>query len=117
MNRKPLKGRPPCTLDELLNCEAQVIRSGRVAVFCDDGSRLILGLPTAAQLLARIADYLPLTMKDRRAILESGLPFEAFLQRLATWTKIHCLLDEQWKYNGRIPNSELARNGLYGGFP
>lgn len=59
------------------------MRRGHVALFCGAGISANSGMPTARELIDRLADALQCEAQDRAALSIDRLPFEAFLQILS----------------------------------
>ncbi len=86
------------------------------AIFCGAGISKNSGLPLANELKQSILERLPVDKKDMDEIMNSILPFEAFIETLSENTDISKILDifEDGKPNtNHILISKLAKNSYF----
>src|SRR2546425_7526102 len=70
----------------------QSLQANEVAVLCGAGISRSSGLPVVPELIGAILQRLKATPEESQAILESGLPFEAFVEILHDFSDIEPLL-------------------------
>ncbi|HXD93906.1 MAG TPA: SIR2 family protein [Bacteroidia bacterium] len=80
-------------LDNNIQSLTEKFRNGNVSVFCGAGISFNSGLPLANTLLQTILLSLGINPIQQQIILNSGLPFESFIQTLADETDVTPLLD------------------------
>jgi tetratricopeptide (TPR) repeat protein len=82
--------------------QIKLIVSGETAVFCGAGISLNSGLPLANDIVREILINLRLSDSEIKLIVNSNLPFEAFMETLMQGCNIKPLLDI---FNCRQPNT------------
>jgi tetratricopeptide (TPR) repeat protein/NAD-dependent SIR2 family protein deacetylase len=85
-------GRPINSFADFLNESVQQFSAGRGVVFCGAGISLRSGLPLAGEFVSYIVDRIGLTKEQATAVVNSGLPFEAFVETLRGMTDTNVLL-------------------------
>jgi len=88
---------------------------GEFAIFCGAGISKNSGLPLANELKQSILEKLPIDKKDIDEVMNSNIPFEAFMETISENTDIPKILDifEQGVPNtNHILIARLAKNGF-----
>jgi FOG: TPR repeat len=105
-------------LKNSINCLDEILKSlkdRRLVAFCGAGVSVNSGLPQVSGLVDAILERLPIPPDARRIVLDSSLPFEAFIEALSGNTNIDPLLAV---FSRGQPNSthlllaKLARSGF-----
>lgn len=94
------------------------IKAGELALFCGAGISKNSGLPLADELKQQILDKLPIDKEDITEIMNSNLPFEAFIDALSETIfypfdvlKIFDIFEDGLPNTNHILIARLAKNG------
>lgn len=80
-------------LDELISEIGNAIKHKKLAVFCGAGISYNSGLPLAHDLLRNLLSAIDVNANDSSTLLNSNLPFEAFIQTLTDESNVEDILD------------------------
>lgn len=102
-------------LNELIAKVGNTVKQKKLAIFCGAGISYNSGLPLAHDLLRNILSAIGVNENDSATLLDSKLPFEAFIQTLADESNIDDILDI---FNNGKPNTnhELIAELIIKGF-
>jgi len=79
--------------DDIINIITSKIKNQEIAIFCGAGISYNSGLPLVNNLLRYILNVIEVNEIDSEKILQSNLPFEAFIQTLSGESDVNDLLD------------------------
>ena len=80
-------------LDDLISKVGNAVKQQNLAIFCGAGISFNSGLPLAHDLLRNILSAIDVNENDTSTLLNSNLPFEAFIQTLTDESNIDDILD------------------------
>ena len=81
------------TLNDLIAKVSDIIKQQKLAIFCGAGISYNSGLPLAHDLLRQILSKIDLNESDSSTLINSNLPFEAFIQTLIDESDTESILD------------------------
>jgi tetratricopeptide (TPR) repeat protein len=92
----------PRSFDAEIEELIQMIKAGKVAIFCGAGISIASGIPAAKALQRAVLNKLPASELETTRLVENDLPFEAFMEVLSKATNFEALLDV---FAGREPTA------------